>query len=402
MAGEPLTRPRVRGRPRRPLQEGLRPADPRPGRRADRDRSGRRLDRPRGPPGSAQGRARQRGRRSGAGLLRRGRARADRHRRGPAARLPRPEFFLGGRMRLDVDAARPAIESASPSRSAWPHRRRVGHPPRRQREHGQRGARARRRARQGPRDFRCSPSAARAPCTRGTSGAFSGAARPRAARGGRAVGLRPPRGAAGVRLRADRAPAIGHRGVDAINGLFEEMEAEGRGSCAAPAWRMGTSRSAAAPRCAPGPGARGGCLDPTGTLGDNSLAAITAAFEAAYRALYSRTPQGVPVEALNWRAVVSGPAPDRLGGSDGSVGCGRPRDGSLRRRRRRAAAGPTSRRRADTSRPRSTTATRSGRAPADRPRDHRGARVHHRHRAGRARHRRHVRTLIAARRPRRP
>ena len=43
---------------------------------------------------------------------------------------------------------------------------------------------------------------------------------------------------------------------------------------------------------------------PTGPLGVNSLDAITAAFEAAYRLLYSRTPQGVPLEALNWRAVV--------------------------------------------------------------------------------------------------
>jgi len=49
---------------------------------------------------------------------------------------------------------------------------------------------------------------------------------------------------------------------------------------------------------------------PSGTLDDGSLADITAAFEAAYRALYSRTPLGVPIEALNWRAVVSGPVPE--------------------------------------------------------------------------------------------
>jgi len=49
---------------------------------------------------------------------------------------------------------------------------------------------------------------------------------------------------------------------------------------------------------------------PAGPLGPGSLDAITAAFEAAYRLLYSRTPQGVPLEALNWRAVVSGPRPD--------------------------------------------------------------------------------------------
>jgi N-methylhydantoinase A/oxoprolinase/acetone carboxylase beta subunit len=61
---------------------------------------------------------------------------------------------------------------------------------------------------------------------------------------------------------------------------------------------------------------------PPGTLGPASLETITASFEAAYRLLYSRIPQGVPLEALNWRAVVSGPAPDPLGESaaGGSAG----------------------------------------------------------------------------------
>src|SRR3990172_4191846 len=49
---------------------------------------------------------------------------------------------------------------------------------------------------------------------------------------------------------------------------------------------------------------------PPGALEVSSLAAITANFEAAYRALYSRIPMGVPIEALNWRVVVSGPVPD--------------------------------------------------------------------------------------------
>src|SRR5206468_12410364 len=49
---------------------------------------------------------------------------------------------------------------------------------------------------------------------------------------------------------------------------------------------------------------------PLGALDDGSLAVITASFETAYCALYSRTPLGVPIEALNWRVVVSGPVPD--------------------------------------------------------------------------------------------
>src|SRR5262249_44336063 len=33
----------------------------------------------------------------------------------------------------------------------------------------------------------------------------------------------------------------------------------------------------------------------------------TSSFEGAYRALYHRLPQGVPIEALNWRVTVAGP-----------------------------------------------------------------------------------------------
>jgi N-methylhydantoinase A/oxoprolinase/acetone carboxylase beta subunit len=48
---------------------------------------------------------------------------------------------------------------------------------------------------------------------------------------------------------------------------------------------------------------------PAGRLSLASLPAITASFEDAYRALYHRLPQGVPIEALNWRVTVSGPPP---------------------------------------------------------------------------------------------
>src|ERR1700687_3211179 len=49
---------------------------------------------------------------------------------------------------------------------------------------------------------------------------------------------------------------------------------------------------------------------PQGALDSASLSAITTNFETAYRALYSRIPMGVPIEALNWRVVVSGPVPE--------------------------------------------------------------------------------------------
>jgi N-methylhydantoinase A/oxoprolinase/acetone carboxylase beta subunit len=58
---------------------------------------------------------------------------------------------------------------------------------------------------------------------------------------------------------------------------------------------------------------------PGGRLSPGSLPAITAAFEEAYRALYHRLPQGVPVEALNWRVTVSGPPPRLAFGGAGGV-----------------------------------------------------------------------------------
>jgi N-methylhydantoinase A len=48
---------------------------------------------------------------------------------------------------------------------------------------------------------------------------------------------------------------------------------------------------------------------PLGNLSGGSVGQITSAFERAYRALYHRLPQGVALEALNWRVTVSGPAP---------------------------------------------------------------------------------------------
>jgi N-methylhydantoinase A/oxoprolinase/acetone carboxylase beta subunit len=49
---------------------------------------------------------------------------------------------------------------------------------------------------------------------------------------------------------------------------------------------------------------------PAGMLAAASLGPITERFEDAYRALYSRVPLSVPIEALNFRVVVSGPLPD--------------------------------------------------------------------------------------------
>lgn len=53
---------------------------------------------------------------------------------------------------------------------------------------------------------------------------------------------------------------------------------------------------------------------PDGALGPEALPAIEANFARVYRELYGRVADGVPLEALNWRVIVSGPRPEvRLG-----------------------------------------------------------------------------------------
>jgi len=109
------------------------------------------------------------------------------------------------------------------------------------------------------------------------------------------------------RQRLDRADWPG------INRLFAEMEEEGRALLSRAGVPPADVRLAriAEMRYA-GQGHEVECAVPLGALSLQSLPAITASFESAYRALYHRLPQGVPIEALNWRLTVSGPNP-RIG-----------------------------------------------------------------------------------------
>jgi len=96
----------------------------------------------------------------------------------------------------------------------------------------------------------------------------------------------------------------------AIMRLFTEMEAEGRALLA----RAGVAaRDVAVARIAEmrylGQGHEVEAAVPLGNLSAESLPMITTSFEAAYRALYHRLPQGVAIEALNWRVTVAGPDP---------------------------------------------------------------------------------------------
>ena len=108
---------------------------------------------------------------------------------------------------------------------------------------------------------------------------------------------------------------------DALNRLFAEMEDEGRELLA----RAGVARErVSVKRIAEmryvGQGHEVEAPVPTGRLSAASLPAITASFEEAYRALYHRLPQGVPIEALNWRVTVSAPPPALAFGGAGGAG----------------------------------------------------------------------------------
>ena len=118
-----------------------------------------------------------------------------------------------------------------------------------------------------------------------------------------------------VRARLDQAD------WDALNRLFTEMEDEGRELLA----RAGVASEAArVSRIAEmryvGQGHEVEAPMPSGRLVANVLPTITASFEEAYRALYHRLPQGVPIEALNWRVTVSGPPPHLAFGGAGATG----------------------------------------------------------------------------------
>ena len=223
------------------------------------------------------------------------------------------DFFLGGRMRLDVEAARRAIETrvAQPMglgviEAAWGIHRVVNE---------NMAAAARVHGIERGKDLRGYPLFA-----------FGGAGPVHAWQVGRI--LRVPRvlvpygagalsayGLLAAPLAFDFVRTAPQRLTAAdwelINRLFQEMEAEGRRilrGAGVPDGEVTVRRSAEMRYF--GQGHEVDVEVPPGLLTEASLAPITSSFETAYRLLYSRTPMGVPLEALNWRAVISGPPPD--------------------------------------------------------------------------------------------
>lgn len=223
-----------------------------------------------------------------------------------------PEFFLGGQMRLDPEAAWRAIEEhvARPLgmgvvEAAWGIHRVVNE---------SMAAAARLHAIERGRDVRRYPLFA-----------FGGAGPVHCwqlARILRVERILVPLGAGAlsawglltaplafdfVRTRRERLDTADWA---AVNALLDAMEAEGRALLA----RAGVSEceirvNRVAEMRYVGQGHEVEASIPPGTLSAASLPAIVEAFEAAYRTLYHRLPQGVPIEALNWRVTVAGPRP---------------------------------------------------------------------------------------------
>jgi N-methylhydantoinase A len=110
-------------------------------------------------------------------------------------------------------------------------------------------------------------------------------------------------------VRTARA-RLDHADWEALNRRFAEMEDEGRALLERAGVAGDTVRIARiAEMRYVGQGHEVEAAVPAGRLSAASLADITRAFEASYRALYHRLPQGVPIEALNWRVTVSAPSP---------------------------------------------------------------------------------------------
>jgi len=224
-----------------------------------------------------------------------------------------PGFFLGGRMRLDVDAARQAVENTvgrtmglAVTEAAWGIHRVVNE---------NMAAAARVHGIERGKDLRAYPLFA-----------FGGAGPVHAWHVGRI--LKVPRvlvpfgagamsayGLLAAPLAFDFVSTASQRLDTAdwsqINRLYEEMEAEGRAILqnAAVADRDVRIRRTAEMHYT-GQGHEVEVELPPGRLSAPSLGVIVERYEAAYRALYSRVPLGVPIEALNFRVVVSGPVPD--------------------------------------------------------------------------------------------
>jgi N-methylhydantoinase A len=96
-----------------------------------------------------------------------------------------------------------------------------------------------------------------------------------------------------------------------VNGLFDEMEREGRDILARAGVRQADMRvTRSADLRYVGQGHEVPVPLPDGTLHPDGVPHLLETFEQVYRRLYERVATGNPVEALSWRMIVSAPRPD--------------------------------------------------------------------------------------------
>ena len=232
-----------------------------------------------------------------------------------------PEFFLGGKMRLDREAALRAIEERiasplglDPIEAAWGIHQVVN-------ENMANAARV--HAIERGKDPRAHPLFA-----------FGGAGPVHAYRVARTLGVPgfvAPLGAGATSafgflcapLSFDLARSL-HGRLDqldwsGVNGALEEMEEEGRDLLRA----SGVAGADVRVRrlCEMryvGQGHEVTVELPDGELGPEDVDRLTALYRKEYRRLYNREGPDVPLEAVTWRLEVSGPRPEiRLGGEEG-------------------------------------------------------------------------------------
>jgi N-methylhydantoinase A len=124
-----------------------------------------------------------------------------------------------------------------------------------------------------------------------------------------------------VRTAYGRLDELDWAGVQAI---FEELEASGREillRSGVPEPEISYARSADMRYIGQGYEVR--VPIPGGRLSADSRPALVEAFEQVYKQLYGRTGPSVGLEIMSWRLVVSGPRPDlrlRVGGGEGTTG----------------------------------------------------------------------------------
>ena len=223
-----------------------------------------------------------------------------------------PGFFLGGRMRLDREAARRALEEKiakqldlDPVQAAWGIHQVVNE---------NMASAARIHAIERGKDPQAYPLFA-----------FGGAGPVHAYRVAQILELStmivPPGAGAASALGFLVAPLafdfvrssyfrLDLLGWATVNRLYDEMEAEGRclleASGIAPS-DVSVTRTAEMRYL--GQGHEIQVAVPGGRLSPDSLTELVAAFETEYRRLYNRLCADVPIEALNWRLSVAGPRP---------------------------------------------------------------------------------------------